>query len=88
MDKNIYLDVRDTDKIKIRKILFNKEVDDLVKDIIIEFPEKYGIKPISFMETGLINASPENIQYTEDSTDRTPKVQINFYGKLIEEVDD
>ena len=73
------LEAQDIDDIKIIEVINTKE--DYTEDIIIELPEKYGIKPISFMETGLINAVPEVIGYTDNKI-QIPKVLMSFYGKF------
>lgn len=86
------LDVRDAHRLKITKVLYAGT--DFVKDIRMKFPEEYNVDPISFMDVGLINCNPNNIQYIEDNNKyekaRMPKVILEFWGNLetIEEDDD
>ena len=76
MKKMIY--AGDIDDIIITQVVSTEE--DYTKDIIITFPEKYGIKPISFMDIGLINAKPDIIGYT-NAKHEINQVLITFYGK-------
>lgn len=52
---------------------------DVTEDIIVEFPEGIDRKPISFMETGLLNADPNVIGYT-DYDSGLHKTMISFFG--------
>ena len=81
----------DVDEITITEIKY-KDHPDCTRDIVIEFPDYLGIKRISFMESGLINAIPgampadadddAAVKETEDSNHVIPKVAIQFYGRL------
>ena len=68
----------DVDKVLITAYYYKDSTN--CKDVVVEFPEEYGIEPISFVETGLINAIPE-IEAVDINV-HIPRVQMNFYGKL------
>lgn len=82
MKARAYVEGYDLDQIKIKKIKYDDENAN-AKDIIIEFPERFGRDPISFVDVGLINACPD-IEVIEDA--KFPTVAIKFYG-VYEEVE-
>lgn len=82
----------EVDAITITEVKY-EDMPDYTKDIVVEFPDYLdGVKRISFMEAGLINAIPgvaesddpdqPVIKETEDSNEVIPKVAIQFYGQL------
>ena len=70
--------VDNSEEIKIVEKIDSK--NNCVKDYVIVFPESFGIKPISFVKTGLINHKDFAKEYRDENG--TPVVTLSFYGNL------
>lgn len=65
------------DEVTITEVI-NKELN-CTTDIVVEFPEYWNLKPVSFTEVGLYNAKGD---LKENTNGVTPITTIEFFGKL------